>query len=91
MSEQCPCCGQELNEPTTAALLVRWCNENGRIVSADGAVDEETAALICELSRATMTNRRALGQPPVYHRRAGRVRYRLVDLAAFLDSGRIDW
>ena len=70
-------------------MLARWCRENGCNVSADGAVDEETAAALLERSPGTLTNWRAQNVGPPWYRR-GRVRYRLVDLAAFLDDGRAE-
>jgi phage terminase Nu1 subunit (DNA packaging protein) len=67
-------------------MLREWCVANGRVVSADGSVDAETAAAILERSVSTLTNWRAQGLGPAY-RRGGRIRYRLVDLAQYMDRG----
>jgi hypothetical protein len=84
----CPCCGQPIaDEPKTAAQLREWCAENGHQVSADLAVSTEVAASICEVSPLTMRNWRSLNIGPPHYRR-GSVRYRLADLAAYLDSRR---
>lgn len=84
----CPCCGQTIaDEPTTAAQLREWCAANGHHVSADLAVSTEVAAVICEVSPLTMRNWRSLNVGPPHYRR-GSVRYRLADLAAFLNSTR---
>lgn len=87
---RCPTCGHELaEEPTTAAMLREWCEENGHPVSADLAVSTEVAAAICEVSPLTMRNWRSLNQGPPHYRR-GSVRYRLADLAAYLDASRAE-
>lgn len=83
----CPTCGHELDhEATTAAQLREWCAANGRIVSAGDRVDTETAAAILERSPSTLVNWRSSGQGPVC-RRGGKIRYRLADLAAYIDRG----
>ena len=82
----CPHCGQPVpEEPTTAATLLAWCEAAGHRVSADLAVDEETAAAILERSVNTLRNWRAANEGPPYRRR-GLIRYRLADLAAYLDA-----
>ncbi len=89
----CPHCQRTFatEEPpeTTAAQLATWCSDRGYNVSADDCVGEDGAAAILQRSPATLTNWRAMNVGPAFHRR-GRVRYRLVDLAAFLNSDRND-
>jgi hypothetical protein len=89
----CPTCGQPIatEEPqeTTAASLLQWCRDRGYNVSADGSVVEDVAAAILERAPITLRNWRAQGRGPRW-RNNGRVRYRLVDLAAWLNGDHDD-
>ena len=92
--EKCPCCGQALpGRRITADDLRAWCINNGHHISPDDAVHEATAALILDRSPATLANWRAQGGNGLaWFRsgRTGRVRYRLSDLAGWLESHRHD-
>lgn len=75
----------------TERRLLEWCRSSGRHVTADAAVYEEVAALLLDRSSGTLANWRALGGAGVAWYRAGRtgrVRYRLRDLAAYLERQR---
>jgi len=75
----------------TAARLERWCRQHGHHITPDHSVYEDVAAQILERSPGTLRNWRMDGGAVVpYYRpgRGARVRYRLTDLAAFIELQR---
>ncbi len=91
--QTCPNCGHVLDaQPSTLDLLRQWCERNAKYVCADDAVFEDVAAEIVQRSPGTLTNWRSQcsGPQPYRHGATGRVRYRLRDLAAWLDSNRVN-
>jgi hypothetical protein len=86
MNGFCPNCPHCVAPKTTADRIREWCAINARYVSIDEAVDEETAAEILERARSTLANWRSAGRGPRSFRR-GRIRYRIDDLAEWLDAG----
>jgi hypothetical protein len=77
----------------TADDLRRWCLDNSHCVTPDDAVHEATAALILDRSPGTVANWRANGGaslPWFRSGRTGRVRYRLSDLADYLEAQRCE-
>jgi len=76
----------------TATRLERWCREQGHFITADGAVYEETAALILDRKPGTLRNWRTDDAQVVpYYRssRGARVRYRLADMAKVIEAQRL--
>lgn len=63
-----------------------WCKSDGRWVSADGRVSQETAAEILGITPASLRNRQCVGQRIRFHRASarGRVSYNLRDLAEYI-------
>jgi len=88
----CPhCCGTGILEHDTLTLLRTWCLSNGHHVTPDGAVYDHVAALILDRAPGTLSNWRANGGSKVPWYRispTSRVRYRLTDLARFIDENR---
>ncbi len=75
---------------TTRMALLAACQERGHCVSGDGRVPETVAAELLGVAFGTMRNwRTALAGPP-YFRIRGRIYYRIVDLALFVEGGRED-
>lgn len=93
MSERCPTCGREVSEqPDTTVFLRARCVDNGHFICADDAVHEDVAATLIDRAEGTLSNWRANGIAaiPFYrHGKTGRVRYRLADLATFLDAQKV--
>ena len=98
MSERCPTCGRPwpeapLEREPTVERLRRWCLDHGHLVTPDDCVRESVAALILDRSPGTVANWRANGGAAVpWFRsgRTGRVRYRLADLADYLEAQRCE-
>jgi hypothetical protein len=89
----CPNCGHVVQpQPSTLDYLRGWCARSGKYVCADDAVFEDVAAEICGRSPGTLMNWRSqgIGPQPYRHGATGRVRYRLRDIAAWLDSHRVN-
>lgn len=90
---RCPHCGHVLaDQPSTEARLRSWCAVNGHFIAPDESVYEATAALLLDRAPNTLANWRANGGAGVPFFRAGRtgrVRYRLADLAAYIDATRV--
>jgi hypothetical protein len=74
----------------TEQRLLAWCRAAGHHITADGGVYEEIAALILDRSPGTLQNWRSNGGAGVPWYRSGRVRYRLRDLADYLERQRQD-
>lgn len=64
--------------------LLQHCRARGLRVSVTDTVDAATCAELCGRSLQTLANWRTLGRGPVFRRRAGRIEYRLADVADFL-------
>ncbi len=93
-SDRCQCCHQPLpaTQPLTLDLVRQWCERHGKYVTADEAVFEDVAAEIMNRSAGTLSNWRASGNGPrpYRHGATGRVRYRLRDIAQWLDSNKVN-
>lgn len=93
MSDMCPHCGHPLKEQRdTVTILREWCEANGRHIAPDGSVYESTAAAILDRAPNTLANWRSnggAGVPYFRHPPNGRVRYRITDLAAYIDASRV--
>lgn len=89
-SDRCPCCGQPTPaQSSTLELLRQWAIDHGHHVCADDSVYEDCAALLIDRQPNTLSNWRSNGGGNVPFRkngRTGRVRYRLADLAAYIDA-----
>ena len=66
--------------------LLQDCHARGLRVSVTDTVDAATCAELCGRSLQTLANWRtpAIGRGPIWRRRAGRIEYRLRDIADFL-------
>ena len=85
----CSECGRPL-KTDTAALLRQWCRENGHHITADDSVYEPTAAILLDRAPNTLSNWRANGGGSVpFMRPGGRIRYRITDLADYIDATRV--
>lgn len=83
---------EELIAATLAALHAA-CAEAGCPMSGDGRVSETTAAELLGVEAATLAKRRQCGNAPPAYRLpvgAGRVSYRLTDLAQWIEAQRED-
>lgn len=63
----------------------------GAWISADGRVDEKTAAVLLSISPGTLRNQRSAGTAPPFYQIGGggaRVTFSLFDLAVFIESRR---
>jgi hypothetical protein len=77
----------------TTDALFEACQSLGVLITGDGRVAVPVAAQLLCVAEQTLANGRALGKgPPSYSRAGGgsRVTYRLRDLAAWLEAGRMD-
>ncbi len=77
----------------TAAQFAAWCRAHGHHVTPDGGVYEPTAALLLDRAPDTLAHWRAddAAHVPFYRSgRNGRVRYRIADLATFIEQQRQD-
>ena len=98
MADVCPTCGRPwpevpLEREPTVERLRRWCLDNGHHITPDDAVHELVAAVIVDRSPATLGNWRSQGSNGLaWFRsgRTGRIRYRLTDLADYLEAQRRD-
>lgn len=68
--------------------LRSWCAQNDQHVTPAGRVAEGVAAELVDRSAKTLRNWRAQGVGPPYYRAGdqGRVEYRLLDLAEYLEQ-----
>lgn len=67
------------------------CRGSGVFITGDGRIAEEDAAVLLGFSVKTMQNKRQDGSAAVWFGGRGRrVTYRLADLAAWIESGRVD-
>lgn len=85
----CPNCGHRLPSASTAPIvtleqLVETCRASGLWIGPGSVVREEAAAELIGWSLNTARNRRYSDAPIPHSRRAGRVVYRLADIADFL-------
>lgn len=89
---RCAECGHHAAGIDTLEQIRRWCEENGYLITADGAVYEDVAARLLDRAPGTLANWRTAGTGPPYYRsgRTGRVRYRLTDIAAIIDASRVN-
>jgi len=72
----------------TARLLLAAAKEASAIVSFDGRVTEEVAARMLGVSPRTMADWRTdVSGPP--HYKHGRISYRVSEIAAFIEGGRL--
>ena len=92
INSRCSQCGHPSAEVDTFELIRRWCHKHGCFITPDEAVYEDDAALLLGRAPGTLANWRATLSGPPYHRhgRTGRVRYRLRDIADFLDGDRVN-
>ena len=77
----------------TTAQLTAWCRAHNHHVCADASVYESTAALLLDRAPDTLCHWRADGgaRVPFYRSgQSGRIRYRLTDLATFIEEQRQD-
>lgn len=77
----------------TQELLLAACREHAFTVTADLRVSENAAAVLLGYQAKTLQNMRGLGTAPPHYRRAvdgGKVSYRLVDLAQWIEVTRED-
>ena len=72
----------------TERLLLAAVREGGRWISGDQRVSEETAAWLLGIAPGSLANRRHAGTAPPSYRPAGKVTYRLRDLAEFIEESR---
>jgi hypothetical protein len=81
-----------MEDRDTLTILKAWCDANRHHVAADGSVYEPVAAMILDRAPNTLSNWRVNGGMNVPFYRTppnGRVRYRLRDLADFIDGTRV--
>lgn len=77
----------------TARMLEAACRESGHSITGDGRVGDVAAADLLGFTTSTLANWRTAGQGPTHFRIGGhghRVTYRLTDLAAWIESSRIE-
>src|SRR4029450_6372250 len=94
----CPRCGYRLAQGNgldaavvdLVAQLERACRERDYWISADGRVSEFVAAQLLGRTSVTLRRWRVNGAPLPFYRNAGRITYRLREIAEFLESGRED-
>jgi hypothetical protein len=85
----CPTCTCGESE-TELARLRRICAENSYYVTPDGCVFDDVAAKLLDRRFKTLGNWRRGGTGPkfVRYNKSSRIRYRLEDLAAYIESCR---
>ena len=79
---------------STADRLRDACNRDGIFITADDRVAEESAAGLIGMAAGSLKNCRQLGNGPDYYRcpaGGGRISYRLIDLAQWIEQRREDW
>jgi hypothetical protein len=77
-----------------ASLLERRCREAGIVLSGDLRVGETDAAALLGIAAGSLKNLRGEGKAPACYARGmngGRLSYRLLDLASWIEGGREDW
>lgn len=84
----CPHCGHCLETSSTLADLKAWAEEHGHWIGPSETVTEQVAAQMLGRSENTLRGWRGTDGRLAYTRSGGRIRYRLADLAAFLDEKR---
>jgi hypothetical protein len=72
--------------PSRLDQLTAACAENGFPLSADGYIRESHAARLINRASVTLRNWRYCERPLPYRLFAGRIEYRLADLAAFMEG-----
>ena len=71
---------------STLNMLRQACLNKGVEVGADGSVSEADAAWLLNGSQTLRSRRTTYDNAPLWRKPAGRYRYRLRDLANFLDQ-----
>jgi hypothetical protein len=77
-----------------ADMFERRCREAGVFLSGDLRVGEVDAANLLGVAAGTLKNLRQEGKGPTAYTRGvngGRLSYRLIDLASWVEIGREDW
>ncbi len=84
----CPHCGGTGHLPDTDPVdaLRRWCVERNIWVGPAGDVSEATAAVMLGRQPATLRSWRNVDGKLPYRKVAGRIRYRIDDIAKLIES-----
>ncbi|WP_323012522.1 hypothetical protein [Castellaniella sp.] len=73
---------------STTETYLQWIEQHGRQITPDGRVGEALAADLVGASAKTLRSMRGQGLGPTFHKTAGRVTYRVADLALWIERGR---
>ena len=92
MTEICPHCGHRLSlgdsSKAEESELRAWCVAHGYWIGPGDTVTEGTAAAILGRAVKTLSGWRYGDQRLPFNRVGNRIRYRLADIAAFMDAER---
>jgi hypothetical protein len=78
----------ETRVAATARMLLSASREASMFVTGDHRVSEQDAATLIGFTHAgSLKNARSEGRAPPHYRRAGRVTYRLCDIARWIEEG----
>jgi hypothetical protein len=84
VTEVCECCGQVVPPGWFLRRLTARCQQLGISVAFDGTVDSKGAARLLNISEQRLRTDRCYLQKIPFTKRAGRVRYALVDLLPYV-------
>lgn len=87
MSNQCPCCGQDMPmDPLEAQAdaIRRWCRSNDVAILLGDCIRRSDAAMYLGRAEKTLANWESVDSPIPVRRLNGRAYYEISDLAAFV-------